>query len=162
MKHYKQCWNSMMKKITQIYLIKGRFPACWFFSFCWFSRMCGFFDLSVYEFPSQCGLLDKKIFVLQRSRQNLNCKFSLMACKTSLFLLNKINYFYLHWFMAEKSLWSNKGKERCDFELASSKSLSSQFWFSFMQCCCCCWFICCCCCCCCCCCSSCPCCCCCC
>ena len=25
-----------------------------------------------------------------------NIKFSLMACKTSLFLLNKINYFYLH------------------------------------------------------------------
>ena len=36
-----------------------------------------------------------------------------MACKTSLFLLNKINYFYLHWFIAQKSVWSNKGKERC-------------------------------------------------
>ena len=47
---------------------KGRFPACWFFSLCWFLRMCGFFSLSAYEFPSQCGLLDKKIFVLQRSR----------------------------------------------------------------------------------------------
>ena len=52
-----------------------------------------------------------------------------MACKTSLFLLNKINYFYLHWFIAEKSVWSNKGKERRDFELVSSKSLSSQFDF---------------------------------
>ena len=40
-----------------------------------------------------------------------------MACKTSLFLLNKINYFYLHWFIAEKSVWSNKEKERCGFEL---------------------------------------------
>ena len=38
-----------------------------------------------------------------------------MACKTSLLLLNKINYFYWHWFIAEKSVWSNKGKERCDF-----------------------------------------------
>ena len=40
-----------------------------------------------------------------------------MACKTSLFLLNKISYFYLHWYIAEKSVWSNKGKERCGFEL---------------------------------------------
>ena len=46
----------------------GRFSACWFFSFCWFLHMYGFFSLSAYEFPSQCGLLDKKIFVLQRSR----------------------------------------------------------------------------------------------
>ena len=52
-----------------------------------------------------------------------------MVCKTSLFLLNKINYFYLHWFIAEKSVWSNKGKERRDFELVSSKSSSSQFYF---------------------------------
>ena len=55
-----------------------------------------------------------------------------MACKTSLFLLDKINYFYLHWFIAEKSAWSNKEKERCDFELALSKSSSSQVGFSFM------------------------------
>ena len=87
-----------------------------------------------------------------------NIRFLLMACKTSLFLLNKINYFYVHWFIAEKCVWSNKGKERCDFELVSSKSSSSQFWFSFMWCCCWCWFICCCCCCCCYCCSSCSCC----
>ena len=31
-------------------------------------------------------------------------KFSLMACKISLLLPNKINYFYLHWFIAEKSV----------------------------------------------------------
>ena len=34
-----------------------------------------------------------------------------MARKTSLFLRNKTNYFYLHWFIAEKSVWSNKGKK---------------------------------------------------
>ena len=28
-------------------------------------------------------------------------------------------------------MWSNKGKERCGFELVLSKSLSSQFWFYF-------------------------------
>ena len=33
-----------------------------------------------------------------------------MACKTSLSLLNKINFVYLHWFIAE-SAWSNKGKK---------------------------------------------------
>ena len=52
-----------------------------------------------------------------------------MGCKTSLFLLNKINYFYLHWFIAEKSAWSSKEKERCDSELVSSKSSLPQFYF---------------------------------
>ena len=37
----------------------------------------------------------------------------------------------MHWFIAEESVWSNKGKERCGFELVLSKSLSSQFWFFF-------------------------------
>ena len=34
-----------------------------------------------------------------------------MACKTSLFLLNKINYFYLHWFIAEKTYEATKEKK---------------------------------------------------
>ena len=56
-----------------------------------------------------------------------NIIFSLMACNTSLLILNKINYFYLHWFIAEKSVWSYKGKERCCFNLVPSKSSSWQF-----------------------------------
>ena len=39
----------------------------------------------------------------------------------------------MHWFIAEESVWSNKGKERCGFELVLSKSLSSQFWFFFFH-----------------------------
>ena len=38
-------------------------------------------------------------------------KFSLMAGKTSLFLLNKINYFYLHWFIAKKAYEATKEKK---------------------------------------------------
>ena len=34
-----------------------------------------------------------------------------MAYKTSLFLLNKINYFYLHWFIAEKVYEATKVKK---------------------------------------------------
>ena len=34
-----------------------------------------------------------------------------MACKTSLFLLNKINYFYLHWFIAKKAYEATKEKK---------------------------------------------------
>ena len=34
-----------------------------------------------------------------------------MACKTSLFLLSKINYFYLHWFIVEKSVEATKEKK---------------------------------------------------
>ena len=34
-----------------------------------------------------------------------------MTCKTSLFLLNKINYFYLHWFIAEKAYEVTKEKK---------------------------------------------------
>ena len=34
-----------------------------------------------------------------------------MACKTSLFLLNKINYFYLHWFIAEETYEATKEKK---------------------------------------------------
>ena len=47
----------------------------------------------------------------------------------------------MQWFIAEKSVWSNKGKERSGFELVSSKSLSSQFWFSYKWHCCGCWFV---------------------
>ena len=52
-----------------------------------------------------------------------------MTSKTSLFLLNKINYFYLHWFIAKKSVWSNKGKGRCDFELVSPNLCQHIFGF---------------------------------
>ena len=34
-----------------------------------------------------------------------------MAYKTSLFLLNRINYFYLHWFIAKKAYESTKEKK---------------------------------------------------
>ena len=34
-----------------------------------------------------------------------------MAYKTSLFLLNKINYFYLHWFIAKKAYEATKEKK---------------------------------------------------
>ena len=34
-----------------------------------------------------------------------------MAGKTSLFLLNKINYFYLHWFIAKKAYETTKEKK---------------------------------------------------
>ena len=71
-----------------------------------------------------CKYLDK-IKIANTS----NTKFSLMACKTSLFLLNKINYFYLHWFIVEKSVWSNEGKGRCGLELASSKFRRHNFDF---------------------------------
>ena len=80
---------------------------------------------------TQCGLFCRDLDKTKIANLS-NITFSLMACKTSLFLLNKIHYFYLYWFIAEKSVWSNKGKERCDFQLVSSKSSSSQFWFSFM------------------------------
>ena len=49
------------------------------------------------KFASQCRLLVKKDFVLQAYRSNQNCKYIkllLMACKTGLFVLYKINYFY--------------------------------------------------------------------
>ena len=35
-----------------------------------------------------------------------------MARKTSLFLLNKVNYFYLHWFIAEKKLVKQQRKRK--------------------------------------------------
>ena len=34
------------------------------------------------------------------------------------FLLNKINYLCLHWFIIKKSMWSNKEKG-CGFELSN-------------------------------------------
>ena len=42
-------------------------------------------------------------------------KFSVMACKTSLSLLNKINVLLLALIYRRKSLGSNEGKERCGF-----------------------------------------------
>ena len=53
-----------------------------------------------------CKDLDKA-----KTANTSNIKFSLMACKTSFFLLNKINYFYFHWFIAEKSVWNNEEKD---------------------------------------------------
>ena len=99
-----------------VFLDKGRFPACWFFSFSRFLRMCGFFSLSAYDFPSQCGLLDKRSLFCKdlyktKIANTSNIKFSLMTCKASLFLLNKTNYFYLHWFIAKKAYEETKEKK---------------------------------------------------
>ena len=44
-----------------------------------------------------------------------NMKFSVMDCKTSLMLLNKINVLLLALIYRRKSVGSNKGKERCRF-----------------------------------------------
>ena len=57
-----------------------------------------------------------KIKIKIKSANTSNITFLLMARKTSLFWLNEINYFYLHWFISRKGVWSNKGKESCGFE----------------------------------------------
>ena len=59
--------------------------------------MCGFFSISAYEFPLQCGVLDKTSLFCKdldniKIANTSNIKFSLMARKRSLFLLNKINF----------------------------------------------------------------------
>ena len=94
------------------------------FQHAYFSASANFFACVDFHYSADwqikislfCKYLDK-ITIANTS----NTKFSLMACK---------KYFYLHWFVAKKRVWSNEGKERCGFELALSKSSSSQFWFS--------------------------------
>ena len=58
--------------------------------------MCGFLSLSADEFASECGLIDKKMFSKDLDKTKIantsNIKFSLMACKTSLFLIKLITF----------------------------------------------------------------------
>ena len=73
---------------------KGRFPAS-----AKFSASAEFFacaDFIRMAFPSQCGLL-------QNTKTERSIKFLIMACKTSLLLLNKINVLLLA-FIAKKNV----------------------------------------------------------